>query len=136
MSLRENTPTTSSQQLPQGALNPTLKMLPVTSSYLKFGNWSDDNMAAAEAALNDLKALRDNFASRLGRSAEFFEPSLKLDAGSRKTRIAKLKYYNQTSLLQAVLLKYEFALKLLSSLDGYILAAENKQPLLVYLTVR
>jgi hypothetical protein len=102
----------------------------------ELGKWTGDEFERAEKELQSLKTFRGWIANELTKPAEFFEPNHRLDPDSRKQRLRRLKFFNQTSFAHALLLRHEFALKLLSVVDGYILAFENKNYLLVYLSAR
>lgn len=103
----------------------------------EFGSsWSDQELRQADEYLNSLSRTRDQLTKDLSRPAEFFVPNHRLDPESKKTIAKKLKFYNQTSYAHSVLLRQEFLLKLLSAVDGYIVAVSNKNPILVYLSAR
>jgi hypothetical protein len=102
----------------------------------ELGKWTGDELERAQKELQSIKVFRERIAEGLTKPAEFFEPNHRLDPDSRKDKIRRLKFFNQTSFVHSLLLKHEFALKLLSIVDGYILAFENKNSLLMYLSGR
>jgi hypothetical protein len=102
----------------------------------EFGKWSEADLAKTNSAIASLKTFWDRFAPQFLRPGEFFEPNYKIDSESRKTKDRKLKFLNQTSFLQGLLLKHEIALKLLSIIDGYILSVDHAHALLTYLSAR
>lgn len=102
----------------------------------RFGERTPEEIQAATAALAALRKFRERLAERVPPKAEFFEPNFKLDIESRKTPARRLKYFNQTSLAQSLLLRHEFTIKLLCSIDGYLVAVENKNAILTFLSGR
>ena len=102
----------------------------------QFEQWSEAEIEEANSHLEELRGFRNQLATTVAGTAEFFEPNPKVDVESRKNIIRKLKYFNQTSVLQSLLLKHELSLKLTIALDGYLLAVENQSPILPYLSAR
>jgi hypothetical protein len=102
----------------------------------KIGKWSAKDFKEADSFFNSLKAFRDRIIKGLSQPAEFFEPNYKLDHESRKDSIRKIKFFNQTALAHSLLLRHELGLKLLSVIDGYIAAVDQKNVVLVYLSAR
>jgi uncharacterized protein YchJ len=102
----------------------------------ELGQLSNEELRAARDAIETLKGFRAKIGPTLSRPIEFFEPNHKLDPGSRKSKTAKIKFYNQNSLCLSILVQHEYRLKNLSVIDGYILAVENTQPMAIYLMAR
>lgn len=101
-----------------------------------FGKRTEAELTEAAANLMALRQFRTELAAAVPNTAQFFEPNQKLEIEARKDRVRKLKYMNQTSMMQSLLLKHELTLKLLVVLDGYILAVENRNAILTFLSAR
>ena len=95
-----------------------------------------DQIDKADGALRSIRMLREHIAPPLLKPAEFFEPHQKLDLDSRKDPIRKIKYLSQTALMRSQLFKRESNLKLLSGLDGYLFAIDQKLPIVAFLCGR
>src|ERR1700754_678511 len=100
------------------------------------GIWSQENIARAGEAISNLKEFRSEIAVELTKACEFFVPNHKLDPATRRTKARRLKCFNQTSYAISLLIRHEYRLKNLSTVDGYLLAIDHHQPTVIYLMAR
>jgi hypothetical protein len=102
----------------------------------QFDNVSDADLNKAVETVASVKLLRQELYGALSAPREFFEIDRKLHHASRPTVERKLKFFCQSSMMQALVLQHELRLKLLACLDGYLSAVEAGNPTTIYLSAR
>jgi len=103
---------------------------------VEFGDVLPEEEEKAEIFQRELRDLRRTLGPLVERDCEFFDVSFKMEHEKRKTIDRKIKYFNQMSYQHAILLVHEFRIKLVCSIDSYIVAIQSGNPLIIFLTSR
>lgn len=90
----------------------------------------------AEQALEELRKIQKEMAEKLTGRREIFDPGVQLGIGSERTIEGKLERLTRACIWHCVSLKYEFKLKLLYTIDGYLSAVDHKNPVSTFLLAR
>lgn len=97
--------------------------------------WKDE-LPISERCLKELKKIRADLAKVHERTFELFDIGLNIGYRSERTLDGKLTKLTEAAIWHSVLLKTEFKLKLLYTIDGYLSAVEAKNPVSTFLLAR
>jgi hypothetical protein len=96
---------------------------------------SAEQIAASKSYRDDVGVILKRLHIKYDEPAEFFEPGKKLELVGL-SKIRAVKHINQMSFCQMILLKHEHVLKLMTTLNGYLIALDQSHVLLTYLSAR
>lgn len=103
---------------------------------IKIGENVKEELAVSERCLTELRKIRKKLEHRIGGHSEFFDLGINLGLQSEKTIERKLEKIVRTCIWHSIALKIEFHVKLLYTIDGYLSAVENKNPISIFLHAR
>lgn len=95
-----------------------------------------EELPISEKALGELRALRQKLSQLYEGGLEYFDFGWRLDLGSEQTLAGKLERLGRACIWHALGLKFEFKLKLLHTIDGYLSAIDAKNPVSTNLLAR
>src|SRR5262245_31592656 len=90
----------------------------------------------ADRSLQALREIQKELSNELTGRIEIVDPGLQLGLSAQRTIEEKLERLTRACIWHAVSLKFEFKLKLLYTIDGYLSAVDNKNPVSTFLLAR
>ena len=100
-----------------------------------FGIRLGDDPSISGPCLKELRGIHKKLAEKLQGNSEFFDFGLFVGSESEKIE-ERIDELTRTCIWHAIALKYEFKLKLLYTIEGYLTAIDTKNPISCFLLAR